>query len=44
MLLWTTGRERRLSEFKKMLDVTGFRFDRATESADGIGVIEAIAG
>jgi len=43
MMIWTTGRERRLSEFKAMFEETGFAFDRFTENADGMGVIEAIA-
>jgi hypothetical protein len=43
MMIWTTGRERRLSEFKKMFEATGFAFDRVTENPDGMGVIEAIA-
>ncbi len=43
MMIWTTGRERRLSEFRSMFEATGFAFDRFEENADGMGVIEAVA-
>lgn len=43
MLLWTTGRERKLSEYRTMLEASGFAFDRVTENPDGMSVIEAVA-
>jgi hypothetical protein len=43
MMLWTTGRERRLSEFTTLLERTGFRLDRVTENANEPCVIEAVA-
>ena len=42
MMLWTTGRERRLSEYEKMFEDTGFRFDRVSESPAGMSVVEAV--
>jgi hypothetical protein len=43
MLLWTSGRERKLSDYVAMLAECGFAFDRATENPDGMSVIEALA-
>ena len=43
MLVWATGRERKLSEFSSLFDSSGFRFDRVTENPLGQSVIEAIA-
>jgi hypothetical protein len=43
MLMWTTGRERRLSEYLAMLTECGFAFDRVTENPDGMSVLEAVA-
>jgi len=43
MMIWTTGRERRLSEYKKLFEASGFAFERFTENPDGMGVIEAVA-
>lgn len=42
MMVWDTGRERKLSEFKTLFDAAGFRFDRVTENPDGQSVIEAV--
>jgi hypothetical protein len=43
MLMWTTGRERRLSEYVAMLEECGFAFDRVTENPDGMSVLEVLA-
>jgi hypothetical protein len=43
MLVWASGRERRLSEFGSLFDASGFRVDRVTENPLGQSVIEAIA-
>lgn len=43
MLLWTSGRERKLSEYVAMLEQAGFAFDRVTENPDGLSVVEAVA-
>jgi len=43
MLVWATGRERKLSEFNSLFDASGFRIDRVTENPRGQSVIEAIA-
>ena len=43
MLMWTTGRERRLSEYVAMLGECGFAFDRVTENPDGMSVLEVLA-
>jgi hypothetical protein len=43
MLLWTTGRERKLSEYVAMLAECGFAFDRVTENPDGMSVVEVVA-
>jgi hypothetical protein len=42
MLMWTTGRERRLSHYVAMLGECGLAFDRVTENPDGMSVIEAV--
>lgn len=42
MLLWTSGRERRLSEYRAMLEAAGFALDRVTENPDGMSVVEAV--
>lgn len=44
MLLWTNGgRERTLSEYRAMLEQTGFAIERVCDNPDGQGVIEAVA-
>jgi len=43
MMIWTTGRERRLVDYKKLFETSGFAFERFTENPDGMGVIEALA-
>ena len=43
MLQWTTGRERKLSEYCAMFEASGFAFERVTEDPDGMSVIEAVA-
>lgn len=43
MMMWTTGRERRLSEFEALLQAARFRLDRVTENPAGPSVIEAVA-
>jgi hypothetical protein len=43
MLMWTTGRERRLSEYLALLGECGFAFDRVTENPDGMSVLEVLA-
>jgi SAM-dependent methyltransferase len=42
MMLWSTGRERKLSEFTALLDATGFKLDRVTENDNDPCVIEAV--
>jgi hypothetical protein len=42
MLVWATGRERRLSEFGALFEASGFRLDRVTENPIGQCVIEAV--
>jgi O-methyltransferase domain len=42
MMLWTTGRERKLSEFNALLNRAGFRLDRVTHNSDEPCVIEAV--
>jgi hypothetical protein len=42
MMVWATGRERRLSEFETLFTQAGFRLDRVTENPDGQSVIEAV--
>jgi hypothetical protein len=43
MMVWATGRERKLSEFKSLFDTGGFAFDRLTENPKGQSVVEAVA-
>jgi hypothetical protein len=43
MMIWATGRERRLSEFEALFAAAGFRLDRVTENPNGQSVIEAAA-
>ena len=42
MLLWTHGRERKLSEFEAMFEETGFRLDRVSQNPEGMSVFEAV--
>jgi len=42
MMIWATGRERRLSEFEELFVRAGFRLDRVTENPQGQSVIEAV--
>jgi hypothetical protein len=42
MLVWATGRERKLSEFEALFDRAGFRLDRVTENPKGWSVVEAV--
>jgi hypothetical protein len=42
MMIWATGRERRLSEFEALFAQAGFRVDRITENPKGQSVIEAV--
>ena len=42
MLVWSTGRERRLCEFNSLFDAAGFAFARLTENPFGQSVIEAV--
>jgi hypothetical protein len=42
MMLWSTGQERKLSEFTALLDATGFRLDHVTENDNEPCVIEAV--
>jgi hypothetical protein len=44
MMVWATGRERRLSEFETLFAQSGFRLDRVTPNPNGQSVIEAVAG
>jgi len=43
MLVVTGGRERRLSEFTRLLDEAGFAVDRVTSTQSMANVIEAVA-
>ena len=43
MMIWASGRERKLSEFEALLTASGFRLDRVTENPNGHSVIEAVA-
>ena len=43
MLIWATGRERKLSEFHELFGASGFAFDRLTENPLGQSVVEAVA-
>jgi hypothetical protein len=42
MMIWATGRERRLPEFEALFRAAGFSLDRATENPNGHSVIEAV--
>ncbi len=42
MLIWATGRERKLSELRTLFEATGFVFDRLTENPLGQSVVEAV--
>jgi hypothetical protein len=42
MMIWATGRERRLSEFEGLFARSGFRLDRVTENPEGQSVVEAV--
>ena len=41
MMIWDTGKERKLSEYEALFDDAGFRLDRVTENPHGQSVIEA---
>jgi hypothetical protein len=43
MLIWTTGKERKLSEFNALFDAAGLVLDRVTENPAGQSVVEAKA-
>lgn len=43
MLVWTTGRERRLSEFATLFKAAGLQLERVTENPAGLSVVEAVA-
>ena len=43
MMLWDTGRERRLGEFSALCAQAGFRIDRLTRNPNGHSVIEVVA-
>lgn len=42
MMIWSTGRERKLSEFERLFDASGFRLERVSENPRGQSVIEAV--
>lgn len=42
MMVWDTGRERKLSEFEALFNASGFKLDRVTENPSGQSVIEAV--
>ena len=42
MMIWATGRERKVSEFQALFVAAGFAFDRITENPRGQSVIEAV--
>lgn len=42
MMIWATGRERRLSEVEALFARSGFRLDRVTENPEGQSAIEAV--
>ena len=42
MMIWDTGRERRLSEFAALFEAAGFELDRVSENPQGHSVIEAV--
>ena len=43
MMVWTTGKERKLSEFKALFASAGLILDRVTENPAGQSVVEAVA-
>jgi hypothetical protein len=43
MLIWTTGKERKLSEFKALFAAADLTLDRVTENPAGQSVVEAVA-
>lgn len=43
MMVWDTGRERKLGEFEALFAATGFTIDRVTRNPGGHSVIEAVA-
>ena len=44
MLVWTSGRERKLSEFVALFNAAGLTLERVTENPAGLSVVEAVAG
>lgn len=42
MMLWVTGRERKLAEFETLFDASGFRLDQVSQNPNGQSVIEAV--
>ncbi|MEL1250767.1 methyltransferase [Aurantiacibacter gilvus] len=42
MMIWDTGRERRLAEFEALFAASGYRLDRMTRNPAGHSVIEAV--
>jgi hypothetical protein len=42
MMIWSTGQERKLSDFEALFDASGFRLDGLTKSTMGHGVVEAV--
>ena len=42
MMVWTEGQERKLSQFERLFEASGFRFDRVTRNYHHESVIEAI--
>lgn len=43
MMVWATGRERKLSEFQALFDAAGLRLDRVSRNPLGQSVVEAVA-
>ncbi len=44
MMVWDTGRERKLGEFSALFAASGFRIDRRTPNPNGHSVIELVLG
>lgn len=42
MMIWDTGRERKLAEFERLFAATGFAIDRVTRNPNGHSVIEVV--
>lgn len=42
MMIWDTGKERKLSEYAALFDAAGFRLDRVSENPHGQSVTEAV--